>query len=60
MPMSVYMCVQERENACLQESKCLHGPWTRVWTPHLCETDVGRDAVSDGERHDVSGYQVSG
>ena len=60
MPMSACMCVQEGENACLREAKCLHGPRTGVWAPHLCETDVGRDAVSDGEGHDVSRHQVSG
>lgn len=27
---------------------------------HLCESDVGRDPVSDGQGHDVSWNQVSG
>lgn len=51
------VCV--RENARLREAKRLHIPPTRAWDPHLSETDVCRDPVSDGERHDVPGNQVA-
>lgn len=59
--MCVRVCARVcvRENVHLREAKCLHIPPTRAWDPHLSETDVCRDPVSNGERHDVPGNQVS-
>lgn len=55
------LCVDgcEQGNACLHKLRVCT-PAERARGPHLREPDVCGDAVSDGERHDVSGNQVSG
>lgn len=48
----------ERTPASEKLSVCM-APGPGSGAPHLCETDVCRDPVSDRERHDVSRHQVS-
>ena len=58
MPVSVHTCARDRTPASEKLSVCM-APGPGSGAPHLCETDVCRDPVSDGERHDVSRHQVS-